>query len=188
MQNQWLAIKQLDKQFKEWQAVNAKYKRPRAGWVKTIRVALSMTAEQLASKVGVKGGRISQLEKAEIEDAVTLGALRKVAEALNCELVYALVPKNSLTLGNIIKRRAEQIAEEKINTVAHLMSLEAQALSKEALTEQKHALTKQLTENFNKSLWVNNESVQGSVVLFNAKKKQHPSKIAKSLENSLLRK
>ncbi|MBY0544807.1 MAG: mobile mystery protein A [Gammaproteobacteria bacterium] len=192
MKKQWLAISQLDRQFNEWQAINAKYKRPRAGWVKTIRAALSLTTEQLASRIGVKGGRISQLEKAEVEDAVTLRALREVGEALNCELVYALVPKNSLTLSNIIKKRAEQVAEEKMNTVAHLMSLEAQALSKEALNEQKHELAKQLTENFDKNLWVSNELVQGIAKVLaqerQAKKKQHSSKLAKNIINSLLEK
>jgi hypothetical protein len=34
-----------------------------------------------------------QLEKAEAEDRVTLKSLRAAAQALGCELVYALVPK-----------------------------------------------------------------------------------------------
>ena len=52
MNSRWLTIKQLDKQLKEWQAVNKKYGMPRTGWVKTLRLALSMSAEQLGSRLG----------------------------------------------------------------------------------------------------------------------------------------
>lgn len=162
MNNKWLTIKQLDKQLKAWQAVNSQYIRPRAGWVKTLRVALSMTTAQLGHRIGVKGGRISQLEMAEVEDAVTLHALRKVAEGLDCELVYAIVPKNHSTIDSIIKKQAEKVAVEKIKIIDHMMSLEAQSLSKEALADQKKDLIKELTENPNKHLWDQDIEVKGT--------------------------
>lgn len=133
MNNQWLIIKQLDVQLKDWQAVNNKYGRPRVGWVKVIKTALGMSTEQLAKRLGVKRGRVTQLEHAEVQDAVTLRTLREVADAMECEFVYAIVPKRSSTLESIIKTRAEQVAQEKVAAVAHTMSLEAQSVNADQL-------------------------------------------------------
>ena len=153
MNSQWLMIKQLDNQLKEWQVVNSKYGRPRFGWVRTLRVALSMTTEQLASRLGVKRGRIAQLENAEICDRVTLRALKDAAEAMECEFIYAIVPKKFSTLESIVKTRAEQVAQEKVSIVAHTMSLEAQSVNSTQLENQKNELAKDLVEHMNKKLW-----------------------------------
>jgi predicted DNA-binding mobile mystery protein A len=153
MKNQWLTINQLDRQLKEWQTVKNKYGQPRAGWIKTLRVALSMSAEQLANRLGLTRGRINQLENAEIHDAATLRALKEAANALGCELIYAIVPKGNSTLENIIKNRASEVAQERIAQVAHSMSLEAQSVDTNTLKIQKDELTKSLAEHLNKKLW-----------------------------------
>jgi predicted DNA-binding mobile mystery protein A len=153
MSNQWLAIKQLDRQLKEWQAVRDKYGKPRAGWVKTIREALSMSAEQLANRLGLTRSRVAQLENAEIHDAVTLRSLKEAANAMECELIYAIVPKGNYTIESIIKTRAEQIAKERVSRVAHTMALEAQTVDTEMLNMQKNALARSLTEHLNKKFW-----------------------------------
>lgn len=153
MKNQRLIINQLDRQSKEWQAVHNKYGKPRAGWIKTIRVALSMSAEQLGSRLSLTRGRINQLENAEIQNAVTLRSLKEAANALGCELIYAIVPKGNSTLEGIIKTRASQLAEEQVARVAHSMSLEAQTVDADLLKIQKEELTKSLIEHLNKKFW-----------------------------------
>ncbi len=153
MNNQWLTIRQLDQQLKEWQSLGKKYGRPRAGWIKTLRVALSMSAEQFASRLGLSRGRVNQLEDAEVHGSVTLRTLNEAANALGCELIYAIVPKGSSTLEDIIKTRAEQVAEERIANVAHSMSLEAQSLDADALKIQKDGLAKKLAEHLDKKFW-----------------------------------
>jgi len=153
MNDRWLTIKQLDRQLKEWQAVCRQYGRPRVGWVRTLRAALNMSAEQLANRLGLTRSRITQLENAEIHDAVTIRTMKEVANAMECEFVYAIVPKNNSSLEAIIKARAEQVANEKVNRVAHSMSLEAQSVDNEALKMQKNELTEKLTTRLNKKLW-----------------------------------
>lgn len=153
MNNRWLTIKQLDKQLKEWQAVSKKYSRPRNGWIKTLRTTLNMSAEQLAKRLGLTRARIAQLENAEINDAVTLRSLREAANAMECDFVYAIVPKNNSTLESIIKKRAEQIAKERVARTAHSMSLEAQSVDKDSLKNQTEEITKSLIENINKKIW-----------------------------------
>ena len=81
-------INQLDRQLKEWQVVSQQYGKPRAGWIKTLRIAQSMSAEQLGATLGLSRGRIHQLEKAEIDDAVTLRTLREAANGSTERQLY----------------------------------------------------------------------------------------------------
>ncbi len=170
MKNQWLVIKQLDRQLKEWQTINQKYGKPKAGWVKTLRVALSISAEQLANRLGLTRGRINQLENAEIHDAVTLRALKEAANALGCELIYAIVPKDHSTLETIIKTRANQIAKERVAQVAHSMSLEAQSVDVNTLNVD--ALARSLAEHLNKKFWETPNQVGNKKLIMKLKKKK----------------
>lgn len=176
MKSQWLMIKQLDRQLREWQAIKNKYGKPRAGWVKTLRVALSMSAEQLANRLGLTRGRINQLENAEAHSAVTLRALEETANALGCELVYAIVPKGNSSLEDIIQTRAVQVAKEQVAQVAHTMSLEAQSVDTDALKIQKDELAKSLMEHLNKKLWKTPDT-------FNKKHNKQADLLQKLIEN-----
>lgn len=153
MKNQWLTIRQLDKHLKEWQSLSNQSGTPKAGWIKTLRVALNMSAAQFANRLGLSRARINQLENAEAHHAVTLRTLSEAADALGCELVYAIVPKHNSSLEEIIKTRAEQLANDRVARVAHTMSLESQSVDSSGLKHQKDELVKQLTEHLNKKFW-----------------------------------
>lgn len=159
-----LMLKQVDSQLREWQAVSQKYKRPREGWVKTVRKALGMTAQQLALRMGLMRSRIVQLEEAEKHDAITLKTLKRAAEAMDCELVYAIVPKISphgKTLEDIVKNKATMIAKMIVGNVAHSMSLEDQSIEKNQQKRQEEELLKELLENsFKKIIWKSREENQ----------------------------
>jgi DNA-binding Xre family transcriptional regulator len=60
--------------------------RPRSGWVKSIREALGMSASAFARRLGMSHAGVRKLELAEANDAICLASLRKIAEALDCEL------------------------------------------------------------------------------------------------------
>ena len=66
--------------------------RPPRGWIKAVREALGMTTAQLAKRLGVSQPRAVGIEKAEARGAITLDSLERAAQALDCRLVYALVP------------------------------------------------------------------------------------------------
>jgi predicted DNA-binding mobile mystery protein A len=55
-----------------------------------------MTAAQLATRMGVSQSTVSEMEKAEVRGAIQLSSLKRAAEAMNCMLVYALVPNKTL--------------------------------------------------------------------------------------------
>lgn len=69
---------------------------PVKGWISALRQALGMTAEQLGRRLGVKQSSVILLEQSEAKGSIELATLRRAAEALDCTLVYAFVPKKSL--------------------------------------------------------------------------------------------
>lgn len=150
MKNQALALKQLDKQFSEVQKLK-NVKRPLTGWIRTIRKALGMTTQQLATRAGVHRMRVVQLEKAELEDAVTLRSLRAIAKEMECELVYAFVPHTSLQ--TILEEQAKKTARAHLQHVTHSMVLENQAVYEVQTKEQENELTKKLLEGNLKHIW-----------------------------------
>src|ERR1019366_3112271 len=85
----------LDARFKEFGA-GGRYKAPVRGWIKAIREALGMTTEQLSKRLGVKQPSIVAIEQSEAKGTIELGTLRRVAEALDCTLIFALVPHKPL--------------------------------------------------------------------------------------------
>ena len=98
---------------------------PPKGWIKAIREALGMSGVQLANRLHVKPQAVDALERSEAADTIQLSTLRRAAEAMDCRLVYALVPNSSLT--GAVNERARKIALRDLGRVAHTMALEAQA-------------------------------------------------------------
>jgi len=98
--------------------------RPQRGWLRAIREGLGLTLETVGKKLGQSRRRIQEFEDAEAKDRITLHSLRRVAAAMDCELVYAIVPKTG-TISDLAERRAQ--AEEDVRDVEHSMALEKQA-------------------------------------------------------------
>lgn len=101
---------------------------PPKGWIRAIRDALGMSALQLGTRLGVTPQSVAGLEKSEAHGTVQLKTLRKAAEALDCTLVYALVPNSSLE--DAVQTRAREIARKQLARIGHTMDLEAQGLPK----------------------------------------------------------
>src|SRR5947208_2937483 len=97
---------------------------PPKGWVRALRDALGMTGVQFARRLGVRPPSVAALEASEANGTIQLKTLRRAAEALDCTLVYALVPNDSLE--GAVRARARRIALRELGRVAHTMKLEAQ--------------------------------------------------------------
>ena len=100
---------------------------PSKGWIRAIRDALGMSALQLGTRLSVKSQSVADQEKSEAHGTIQLKTLRNVAEALDCTLVYALVPNSSLE--DAVQTRARDIARKELARIGHTMDLEAQGLS-----------------------------------------------------------
>ena len=125
--------------------------RPPKGWVKAIREALGMSAEQLATRIGVTKPRVYEIEKAEVSGSITLNSLERAAHALDCKLVYTLVPR--ISLQESVERRSLEIAKKRIGSASHTMILEDQALNKKELLEQIGALARELSDQGGPGFW-----------------------------------
>lgn len=144
-----LARKQLERRIALLRA--PEFARPPRGWVKAIREALGMTAAQLGGRVGVSQSRIARIERDEVEDAVTLATLRRVAEGMDCKLVYALVPNEPLD--EVLRARARAQAEAQLKRTYHSMRLENQALDKRDLDEECERLAAEILAGDPRRLW-----------------------------------
>lgn len=125
--------------------------RPPRGWIKAIREALGMTSAQLAKRLGVSQPRVIAIEQAEAKGSITLDSLERAAHALDCQLVYALVPREPLDA--LVEERAVQLANKRLDSTRHTMALEAQALDSAAENEQRKRLIRQLVEQAGSELW-----------------------------------
>jgi predicted DNA-binding mobile mystery protein A len=101
-----------------------RFRAPPKGWIRAIRDALGMTGVQFAKRLHIRPQSVDALEKSEANGAIQLKTLRRAAEALDCTLVYALVPNTSLE--GVVRERARKIAIRDLGRVAHTMKLEAQ--------------------------------------------------------------
>ncbi|MBZ5532396.1 MAG: mobile mystery protein A [Acidobacteriia bacterium] len=119
----------LDERLKDLGPV-AGYTPPVKGWIRAIREALGMTAEQLARRLGVKQPSVIQMEQSEAKGSIELGTLRRVADALDCTLVYAFVPKKPLE--ETVRARARNFIRRRQAPVEHSMLLEDQKVQGKA--------------------------------------------------------
>ena len=123
----------------------------RAAGLKAIREALGMTTSQLGQRLGVVQSRVIAIEKAEADRSITLKSLEKAAQALDCRLVYALVPRQSLE--DVVKERASLVAKNRLKSTSHTMALEAQGVDAADESEQLKRLAQQLIEKGGSKLW-----------------------------------
>lgn len=121
-----LVIEQLDEQLKALPN-GLDVPRRRAGWIKTIRNALGMSTRTLGVRIGVSQPQISKLENSEVDKSITIRSLERVADGLNCELVYFLVPKEK-SLAVTIEKQAIRKAVRGVQRINTHMTLEDQNL------------------------------------------------------------
>ena len=110
-----------------------------------------MTTAQLGQRLGVTQSRVIAIEKAEADRSITLKSLEKAAHALDCRLVYVLVPKDSLE--DTVKKRASLMAKNRLKSASHTMALEAQGVDAADESVQLNRLVQQLIEKGGSKLW-----------------------------------
>jgi predicted DNA-binding mobile mystery protein A len=150
IKNTTAARQHLDKRFARMQPL-ATFARPPRGWIRAIRDSLGMTAGQLASRMGVSRPRVVVIEQGEVEGSLTLHSLQRAAEALNCTLIYALVPNQPLD--EMVQAQAVAIASERFAAVEHSMQLENQAVSPSDAKHHREQLIEQILRNETRRLW-----------------------------------
>ena len=145
-----MARKQLDKRLNLLQNVDILARPPR-GWIKAIREALGMTTAQLGKRLGVSQPRVLGIEKAEVSGSIKLESLERAAHALDCRLVYALVPSKPLEY--LAEDRARELAKKRLRAISHSMALEDQRVDEADEQEHLERLVQKLLNQPGSALW-----------------------------------
>ena len=145
-----VARRQLDKRLSSLQNLDI-FTRPSRGWIKAIREALGMTTTQLAKRLGVVQSRAVAIEQAEANGTITINSLEKAANALDCRLVYAIVPGK--LLDELVAERAERLATKRLKSTSHSMTLEAQGVDTADENEQLKRMIQSLLDKAGSELW-----------------------------------
>jgi len=124
---------------------------PRKGWIKAVREALGMSGQQLGKRLGVSRMRVAAMEQAEVKGATTLKSLRRAAEALDCVLVYALVPRTSLK--DTLQQQARRKARQDMARASRTMALEDQALARDEDAKVVETAAAELLDKMPKTFW-----------------------------------
>ena len=125
---------------------------PRGGWLRAIREALGMTQGQLGARASISRQSVQDFERAEADRRITLESLDKLARAMGCRMVYALVPENG-SVDALRERRALALAEAMLQPTDHSMKLEAQGVSARESTRQRTLLVDSLLRGSPRKLW-----------------------------------
>lgn len=128
-----------------------KIPRPPKGWLATVRSALGLSATQLARRAGVTRAYISNAEKAELTDSLTLKRLQRIAEAMECKLVYFVIPNKDIE--KMLEEQALKKATALVLGASKHMALEGQMLDKEALDRQITRLANELLVTMPSDFW-----------------------------------
>lgn len=125
--------RRLDTRFERIRAAGVDA-RPYHGWIRTIRDALGMTSTELAARMNLRQQSISDIERSERLHTIRLNTLEKAAEAMGCQLVYAIVPRT--TLEETVQAQARHRADQHLSRVAHHSRLENQSVSEAVFADQ----------------------------------------------------
>lgn len=148
---QELSLRQVDGELAKWRMATLPSPPP-IGWIRTIRESLGMTAAALAKRLDMTGAGLRGIEISEADERITLATLRKVADALDCDLRYALVPRQSL--GDKLMSRAKNVVAEQMGHVAHSMALEDQKVNdRQAMDRYLESAARSLIRRSPRSLW-----------------------------------
>jgi predicted DNA-binding mobile mystery protein A len=124
---------------------------PRRGWIRAIQQALGVTNRHLAKRLRLKPQTIEDMQKYEAKETIKLQTLRKLAKAMDCRLVYVVVPNKPLEEMRL--EQAQKIARRQLKSVAHSMNLEAQGVSDADQKIELDRLVQKLLAGNPRKLW-----------------------------------
>jgi len=125
---------------------------PPTGWVKAVRSALGISAQQLSKKLTITRQGVQDMERREKNGSITIKSLREVAKALDMQLVYGFVPMDG-TLEKLIERKAKEVATQIVLRTSNTMKLEDQANTDKRIEKAIKEMTTKLKTEMPKTLW-----------------------------------
>lgn len=141
------ARQHLDAVYKDIRPIG-RQRPPVRGWIRTVREALGMSSAQLAKRMGIRQPTVSEMEQSELRGTIQLETLRRAAQAMDCTVVYALVPNRSLEI--TLHEQARRVAARRLRPIEHSMLLEQQEVPRKAFKKRLDALASEVNP---RTLW-----------------------------------
>jgi predicted DNA-binding mobile mystery protein A len=146
-----ISVHQLDDQIRQY--VNGqRFDRIPQGWIRSSRTAIGMTLKQLATRLGFSVPAAKNFEMREVDEAITLASLRKIANAMEMDLVYYFKPKQE-SLDDLLQIRAELKAKELMEQSNQAMLLENQEADNKNKSREYDRLITEIRNQKLSSLW-----------------------------------
>src|SRR4029079_12788268 len=137
----------LDVRFDDMRPI-ARFAPPVRGWIKAVRQAIGISSARWARRLAVKQPSVIEMEQSEMKGTIQLATLRRAADALDCTLVYVLIPNK--TLKTMVRDRARRLARRRLEAVDHTMLLEDQTVSRKDVESRLNELAEDIDP---RSLW-----------------------------------
>ncbi|MDV7106420.1 transcriptional regulator, partial [Vibrio sp. TH_r3] len=110
-----------------------------------------MSGAQLGERLNLSRNQVSILERKEADETITLKQLKQLASGLDAELVYAIVPRQSID--DMIEARAMELAKQRLAMSHQSMFLEAQQLTSEQQQQALVQLANEIKTGSTRDLW-----------------------------------
>lgn len=121
-----LARRKLDDVGNQWRQLPQRlHLVPKGGWISAIREAMGMSQADLGRNMSVRSSTAAKLEESERSRTIRLDTLQRAADALGCDLVYALVPRKSLQ--TMVDEQRLRVFSDVVTRTNHHMDLEGQS-------------------------------------------------------------
>ncbi|TIX49620.1 hypothetical protein [Alteraurantiacibacter aquimixticola] len=104
--------------------------------------------------VGRTRANISAAERSEQNDRITLQTMHKLAEAMGCKFVYAIVPQQG-SIEDVLQRRAREKAHKIVSRASTHMALEKQSLTLDQIEDQIERMALELLRDPPSDFWEN---------------------------------
>jgi predicted DNA-binding mobile mystery protein A len=128
---------------------------PAKGWIHAIREALGMSQSQLAERLKITRQSLHRIENSENSGGLELKTLMKVADALDCEVGYVLLPRKGLE--NTVRGQALKLAKRIVAETEKHMRLERQGTGSDFQGKAVVDLTEELIREGGKKIWSIND-------------------------------
>ncbi len=146
-----LVIEQLDSKLKPFMTVK-NIQVPERGWIHTVRTTLNMTLQQLGHKLNMTSQGVKDTEERETSGSVSIKTLRETANAMDMQLIYALVPKQN-SIKELVNSKAHELAKKIVLRTGHNMKLEDQGISDNKIKAAIEELAEEIKREMRRSLW-----------------------------------
>lgn len=125
---QSILLRTLDQSLQAKQTIQAEISPPSKGWLRAVREALNRRQHSVAKKMGIRQQAYANVEKREEDETISLSTLKRAANALDCDLVYFLLPKKQTARSFAELAANTGTSTEHLRATEHSMSLEGQAI------------------------------------------------------------